>query len=271
MLVRRHSLWVRLTHWLNVLCLAFLLMSGLQIFNAHPRLYLGQYGADADKPVLEIGARGSDDDPRGFLSIGNLTVPTTGVLGVSARDGETSLRGFPSWATFPGYQDLATGRRWHFFFAWIFVLNGLAYLLYGLLAGHVRRDLLPAPDQLTLAHLKQEVADHARLRFPKGEEARRYNALQKFAYLAVIFLLLPLMIATGMTMSPGLDAAFPWLVSLFGGRQTARTIHFVTAFSLVGFVAIHLVMVVVSGFWNNLRSMLTGRYAIIPESPHGPH
>lgn len=261
-LVRRHSLLVRSTHWLNVLCLAFLLMSGLQIFNAHPRLYIGKYGADADRAFISAGARGGQSSPQGYFQVGPLTIPTTGLIGVSNQNGQAVIRGFPSWITLPGYQDLATGRRWHFFFAWLFVLNGLAYMIYGIFAGHFRRDLVPSRDQLTAAHLKQEIADHARLRFPKGEEARRYNALQKIAYLAVIFILLPLMILTGITMSPGMDAALPWLADLFGGRQTARTIHFISASLLVAFVIVHLFMVVASGLWNNLRSMVTGRYAI---------
>lgn len=264
-LVWRHSLVVRITHWLNVLCLTFLLMTGLQIFNAHPRLYLGAYGADADNPVVEIGSSGADENLRGHLRVGGLTIPTTGVLGVSKRNGDTVERGFPSWITFPAYTDLATGRRWHFFFAWFLLFNGIAYLAYGIFAGHFRRDIVPDADQLTVAHLKHEIADHARLHFPKGEEARRYNALQKIAYLAVIFVLLPLMIVTGVTMAPGADAAFPWLAGLLGGRQTARTIHFFTAFSIVGFVVIHLAAVLASGLWNNIRSMITGRYAIIPE------
>ncbi|NPU09687.1 hypothetical protein HL666_02800 [Bradyrhizobium sp. 83002] len=264
-LVRRHSIVVRVTHWLNVVCLTFLLMTGLQIFNAHPRLYVGSYGADADRPILEIGTRGGDDDLHGYLRVGGLTIPTTGMLGVSKRNGETVERGFPSWITFPGYTDLATGRRWHFFFAWFLLFNGLAYLGYGIFAGHFRRDLVLETDQLGLAHLRQQIADHARLHFPKGEEARRYNALQKIAYLAVIFVLLPLMIVTGVTMSPGADAAFPWLAGVLGGRQTARTIHFAAAFSIVGFVLIHLIAVLASGVLNNLRSMITGRYAIVPE------
>lgn len=263
-LIRRHSFVVRLTHWINVLCLSFLLLSGLQIFNAHPQLYIGQYGADADKPFIEIGAT-SGDDLRGFLRIGPVTLPTTGVLGVSSDNGEATVRAFPSWATIPSYQDLSTGRRWHFFAAWLFVLNGLAYLVYGIVAGHFHRDLVPDRDQLRPAHLRQEIADHAHLRFARGQEARRYNALQKLAYLAVIALLLPAMIGSGLTMSPGMDAAFPWLLDLFGGRQTARTVHFIVAWLLVGFVVVHVAMVVLSGPWNNLRSMITGRYSIKPD------
>ncbi|MDB5651121.1 MAG: hypothetical protein JWL62_2641 [Hyphomicrobiales bacterium] len=267
-LVKRHSIAVRLTHWINVLCLTLLLLSGLQIFNAHPQLYWGQYGADNDPSFIDISAVESGDTIRGVTRIGTLQLPTTGVLGASKdADGELTARGFPSWLTLPSYQDLATGRRWHFFFAWLFVLNGLAYLLYGFAAGHFRRDLLPSRDQIRPSHLLQEVRDHARLRFPRGDEARRYNALQKITYLVVIFVLLPGMVATGLTMSPGFDAIAPWLLDLFGGRQSARTIHFLTASALVLFVVVHVTMVIASGPWNNMRSMISGRYAIRTKEP----
>ena len=172
--------------------------------------------------------------------------------------------GFPSWITLPSYRDLATGRRWHFFFAWLFVLNGLAYLAYSLLSGHVRRDLAPSGEELR--HVPQSLWEHLRLRFPKGEAAKRYNVLQKLAYLAVIFVLLPLTILSGLTMSPAMDAAFPFLLDFFGGRQSARTMHFLCATGIVLFVLVHVVMVLLSGVWNNLRSMITGRYAIEPEA-----
>jgi len=264
-LIRRHSLTVRLSHWLNVLCMTVLLFSGLQIFNAHPALYWGQYGADSDPSFLSLEAVEEGDALRGVTRVGGLSFDTTGTLGVSNVDGEPTARGFPAWITLPSYQDLATGRRWHFFFAWLFVVNGLIYLGYGLLTRHFRRDLLPTTDELAPAHLAQEVVDHARLRFPKGEKARRYNALQKLTYLLVIFVALPLMIATGLTMSPGFDAFAPWLIDLFGGRQSARTLHFITASSLVAFVVVHVAMVLVSGVFNNMRSMITGRYAIQTE------
>jgi thiosulfate reductase cytochrome b subunit len=264
-LIYRHSGLVRVTHWINVLCLTILVMSGMQIFNAHPRLYWGQYGADSDPAVLSIDAEETGDTVRGITRIGSFAIPTTGFLGASEVEGELSPRAFPSWLTLPSYQDLAGGRRWHFFFAWLFVTNGIVYLSYGLVAGHYRRDLKPDRDQLRARHLLQEIADHARFRFARGHEARRYNVLQKMAYLVVIFVLLPLMLATGLTMSPGMDAAFPWLVDLFGGRQSARTIHFISASLIVAFVIIHIAMVIASGVWNNLRSMITGYYAIKPE------
>jgi thiosulfate reductase cytochrome b subunit len=262
LVVGRHSLTVRLSHWLNVLCMTLLLFSGLQIFNAHPALYWGQYGADNDPSILSMEAVEEGDAIKGITRIGNLSFDTTGMLGVSTVDGEATARGFPQWATQPSYQDLATGRRWHFFFAWLFVLNGLAYMAHGFLARHFRRDLLPAKEELTPVNLGHEIIDHARLRFPKGEKARRYNALQKLTYLLVIFILLPVMIATGLTMSPGFNAFAPWLLDMFGGRQSARTLHFITASALVGFVVVHVVMVLVSGFFNNMRSMITGGYAI---------
>lgn len=261
-MIYRHPLLVRLTHWFNVLCLSFLLLSGLQIFNAHPSLYWGQYGSDGDRAFINIRAYKDRGSIRGETRIGPIAIPTTGFLGASNVNGELRPRAFPSWLTIPSYQDLATGRRWHFFFAWAFAINGFAYLLYGAFAGHFRRKLIPSASELTPSHLAHEIADHARLRFPKGENARHYNALQKLAYLSVILILLPLMLATGLTMSPAMDAAWPWLLDIFGGRQSARTIHFITASLIVGFVFVHVAMVLVSGLWNNLRSMVTGRYAI---------
>ncbi len=266
--IRRHSVVTRLTHWMNLLCLSFLLLSGLQIFNAHPELYWGHYGANGDPAVLTIGSDEDAGTPSGFLRVAGLQIPTTGVLGVSNVDGEPTARAFPSWATIPSFQDLAAGRRWHFFFAWLFVINGIFYLGFSLQSGHFKRDLAPKVNELSPRHLGREVLDHARLRFPEGEEARHYNALQKLTYLAVIVVLLPLMVLTGLTMSPGVDAALPSLVDVFGGRQSARTIHFVTASALVVFVIVHVAMVVLSGTWNNIRSMITGRYAIQENGPN---
>ena len=166
--------------------------------------------------------------------------------------------------TLPGHRDLATGRRWHFFFAWLFVINGIAYLIYSLVSGHLRRDLAPGTSELK--HIGASIWEHIRLKFPQGEEAKRYNVLQKLAYLLVALVLLPLMLLTGLAMSPGMDAGYPFLLDMFGGRQSARTIHFIAASGIVLFVVVHLVMVLITGVWNNLRSMITGRYVIkVPE------
>ena len=265
--VYRHGLAVRVTHWINVLAVTLLLLSGLNILNAHPRLYWGRFGADFDTPWFETGASGPAAQPVGVTRIGGLEFRTTGVLGASkAADGAWHVQGFPDWLTFPGYRDLATARRWHFFFAWLFVLNGLAYWLSGFVSGHLKRDLAPTGDDLKPRNIWRSIVDHIRLRHPVGEAAKRYNVLQKFAYLAVIAALLPVVALTGMTMSPGIDAALPWLVDLFGGRQSARSIHFITANLIVLFVLIHLIEVVLAGVWNELRSMITGRYAVPAET-----
>jgi thiosulfate reductase cytochrome b subunit len=269
--VPRHSVLVRITHWINVLCLTLLLMSGAQIFNAHPRLYWGEYGADFDAAFLEIGAVQDATGWHGIFRVGPLQLRTTGVLGMSKEDGAMTRRAFPSWLTIPSWQDLATGRRWHFFWAWVFVANGLVYLAGGFLRRHFSRDLLPAGGEMRGRHLWQEIVDHARLQFARGEAARHYNVLQKLSYLAVVFVLLPMMVLTGLSMSPGMDAVFPFLPEMFGGRPSARALHFITASLLVAFVLVHVVMVLVSGLWNNLRSMITGRYAIEVPRAAPPH
>jgi thiosulfate reductase cytochrome b subunit len=260
-LVYRHAGITRATHWINVLALSLLLMSGLQIFNAHPALYWGAKSAFSH-PWLAMVAGEKGGQPVGVTMIGSHQFETTGLFGWSGKAGAEEARGFPAWATVPSYRDLADGRRWHFFFAWLFVINGLVYWAMSLINRHIQRDLWPKGWQLTPAHVWHEIVTHAQLKFPKGEDARTYNILQKAAYLAVIVVLLPLMVATGLTMSPGFDAAAPWLLDLFGGRQSARSIHFISANLIVLFVLVHLVMVVASGTWNNIRSMITGKYAI---------
>jgi len=262
----RHKWLVRVSHWTNALCLAILLMSGLAIFNAHPALYIG-LSSNFEHPVLSMNASTDDQGnvTKGFTWIDGKPIETTGLLGASKEDGQLTARGFPAWATLPGPQWLAMGRQWHFAFAWLLVINALVFFIYGIFSGHFRCDLVPT--KADIAHLPQEVADHARLRFPHGEAARHYNALQKLAYAGVIFVAGPLIVLTGLTMSPTMDAAFPILPWIFGGRQTARTIHFLCAFSFLGFFIVHVAMVMLSGTWNNLRSMITGWYAIQKDGP----
>lgn len=257
--IHRHAAVTRIAHWINAVLILTLLMSGLQIFNAHPALYLGE-GSNFDHPVLAMTAQDSPNGLKGFTTFGRHRVETTGLLGVSGVDGVPTPRGFPQWATLPGPQWLAMGRLWHFAAAWLFVVNGAVFALWAMAAGHLRHDLWPTWGDIRA--LPRTFADHVRLRFPTGDAARRYNSLQKLAYVIVIFGLGPLVLLTGLTMSPTMDAAVPGLLWLFGGRQTARTIHFLCAFSFVGFFLIHIAMVVLSGAWNNLRSMISGRYVI---------
>jgi thiosulfate reductase cytochrome b subunit len=261
-LVYRHRLVTRLWHWVNAVTVFVMLMSGLMIFNAHPRLYWGEYGANFDKPWLMIGAT----QDRGFLSIGDLTVTTTGVLGRWTDGmGNVQTRAFPGWATIPSYYSLSAARRWHLAFAWVLAIGGLVYWLASFLNRHVRRDLLPRRAELSPRHIWHDIKAHARLRFPSGEAALRYNILQKLAYLGVIFVLLPLIVLTGLTMSPAMNAAWPWLLDLFGGRQSARSIHFIVATLIAAFIAVHLLMVVLAGPYNEIRSMITGRYRLPKE------
>ena len=257
----RHKWPVRLSHWLTALCLAVLLMSGLNIFNAHPALYWGN-SSDFERPLVMLGAMANADGEvvRGITQIGQTQIDTTGLLGASKQGDQLVSRGFPAWATLPAFNWLAMARNWHFAFAWILVINALGFYLYGLFSRHFQRDLLPTPAEIS--HLPQEIVDHARLKFPHGEKARHYNALQKLAYCFVIFILGPLVVLTGLTMSPTMDAAYPILPWMFGGRQSARTIHFICAFSFFGFFIVHIAMVILSGTWNNIRSMITGWYVI---------
>jgi len=258
----RHRWPVRLTHWLNVLSLTILLMSGLMIFNAHPSLDWGKSSYTGRPSFLAITAR---EDGAGHMlgvtSVFGHEFVTTGWLGVSAaEDGSPNAVAFPSWLTVPSRYSLSRARQWHFFFAWLLVLNGLVYLAYSIASRHLQRDLTPTrPDW---RGIRRSIADHLRLRHPQGEDARHYNVLQKLAYLAVVFGLLPLSVLAGWAMSPWLNALLPGWVDLFGGRQSARAVHFIVAWMLVAFVAIHVFEVLVSGVWNHLRSMVTGRYRI---------
>jgi len=267
-IVYRHSVAVRVTHWFNVLLLTLLLMSGLRIFNYHPALYWGNYGYRGVPSVFSIAALEDieTDEPVGVTTVAGHNFITTGVLGVSYdSDGMAVAGAFPGWLTLPGGPGLGLARDWHFAMAWLFVLNGAVYLLFGLVTGHFRRDLVPAAGELRPPHVLADIWNHVRLRRPRGEAARRYNVLQKLAYIAVVFVLLPVMVLSGLTMSPAVTAAMPFLFDLFGGRQSARTIHFIAANLIVLFVLAHVVQVLVAGVFNTMRSMITGRYAIRPE------
>jgi len=264
--VYRHTVAVRLTHWINAVILVLLLISGLRLFNYHPALYWGNYGYRGVPSLLAIAALEDidTDEPVGVTTIMGHNFITTGVLGVSYdAGGEPISAAFPSWLTLS--DTLAGARDVHFAAAWLLVINGLVYLLSGLFTGHFRRDLVPDAAELRPRHMLADILNHIRLRRARGAAARRYNVLQKLAYVIVIFALLPVMVLSGLTMSPAVTAAMPFLFDMFGGRQSARTIHFVVANLLVLFVFIHIIQVVVTGLFNNMRSMITGRYAILPE------
>jgi thiosulfate reductase cytochrome b subunit len=262
-LIFRQSIWTRITHWIWVICLFFLLLTGLQIFNAHPALYLGQEsGFEYNNSVLRIGAVNTEAGPRGRTVLFGQTFDTTGVLGVSGPEERPVFTAFPGAVTIPGYRDLGTGRVIHFFFAWLFVGTMFVWFLASLVNGHLRRDVVPRPADLKA--IPSDIAAHARFRLKHG---RSYGPLQKLSYALVFFVLFPLIVLTGLTMSPGVNAAAPWMLDLFGGRQTARTIHFIVMLLLVGFFIIHVAMVLAAGPFNELRSMITGWYRASPGTP----
>lgn len=259
-LVYRQTRWTRVTHWVWALSLFFLLLSGLQIFNAHPALYIGkQSGFAFNNDVLTISAEDTATGPVGYTTILGHRFNTTGVLGLSGPADNPSGRAFPAWATIPSGQDLATGRVVHFFFAWLLSGTLLVWLIASLFNGHLRRDLAPGTEDLR--RLPRDISDHARLKFHHN---RDYNTLQKLAYAGLLFALLPLMILTGLAMSPSMNSAVPFLADLLGGRQTARTIHFVTMLLIVTFFIVHMLMIFAAGPINELRSIITGWYRTDP-------
>jgi thiosulfate reductase cytochrome b subunit len=227
-LIKRQKPMTRITHWIWAICLFFLLLSGLQIFNAHSALYLGdQTGFEYDNAIWAID-------------------------------------GFPSWMTIPSTQDLATGRVIHFFFAWIFVATMLVWFIASLRNRHLRKDLLPTREDSK--NLMADIRDHMRLKFI---HAVRYSPLQKLAYGGVLFVLFPLIILTGLSMSPGMNALLPWLPELFGGRQSARTVHFIVMVLLVAFFVVHMAMILLAGPINEIRSIVTGKYRLSPQEKKG--
>lgn len=249
----RYPLVVRVTHWLSAFAIVILAMSGMQIFNAHPTLY----AADASHfshPVLAIrGEQDANAQPHGYIQFGNgARVDTTHVLGwgPDGMGGETA-RAFPAWATIPGPQDLADGRRWHILFAWILVLCTLFFAPSAF-------KLLPTRSDIRV--LPKTLRDHL---LPwKVRPGKTLNPLQKLTYFAVVFILVPIVILSGMALSPTIDSWFHWLPALFGGRQFARIWHFGGMIALALFFVIHVLMVAITGLINNLRSMITGWYDV---------
>ena len=252
-IVTRQHLSTRITHWIWAVCLFFLLLTGLQIFNAHPGLYIGkEAGFTYPNDILTINSDTSGDTPKGITTIFGHNFDTTGFLGISGSGENVVDAAFP-----PALTILATGRIIHFFFAWILVATLLCWLGFSLYNRHLKKDLLPRVSDLK--NLPRDVIDHVKFNF---HHRTRYSPLQKLAYGGVFFVLFPLIILTGFSMSPGIDSTLPWLLDLFGGRQTARTIHFITMSLFVAFFIIHIAMVLAAGPINELRSIITGRYRI---------
>ena len=217
--MKRHALSTRVWHWLNLLCVVVLFMSGLTISNAHRRLYWGDWGFEASQAWLMV--------PR-----------------------------FPDWMTIPGYYSLAVARDWHILTAWPFALGLLFMWIAMMINRHFKRDIVTKPREWRPSAIWRDVVEHLKLNFDHHE--RKYNFLQKLAYGLVLGVFLPMMIFTGISISPGMEPTFGWLVDLLGGRQSARSLHFIFAFAIAGFFIVHVLLVILSGPIRQMRDMITG-------------
>jgi len=224
----RHTATVRVTHWITTLCFFALLVSGIEIVISHPRFYWGEAGNVLTPPLFKLPIPAS-----------RASVPTGYGYVLPDQNG---------WS-----------RYLHFQAAWVAVLTGLLYVAYGLFTGHFRKNLLPGGAGLSWRAVSTVIASHMRLRSSGESEARSYNVLQRITYLFVIFVLFPLVIWTGLAMSPGFVSAFPAAVTAFGGQQSARTIHFFVSVFLFLFLLVHVAMVCLAGFKNRTSAMITGR------------
>lgn len=252
----RHRLTTRIWHWLNALCLLVLIMSGLTIFNAHPRLYWGEYGANDDYAWTAVGS----SQTIGYVRFGETKIDTTGYIGNwRDRNGNIQTWAFPDWATIPSSYSLADGRRWHLFFAWIFSFGLAWFMVRSLWNRHIQQDLHLRREDWRPSAIWQDIRNHLRLRFHAGKRDGSYNIIQRFSYIGVIFFVLPVMIFTGLAMSPAMDANWPWLTDMFGGRQSARSIHFIGMVLLVLFFFVHMITLLLAGPLRLTRSMITGR------------
>jgi thiosulfate reductase cytochrome b subunit len=257
----RHPLLVRLWHWANAAAVFVLLLTGLLIFDIHPHLYWGEAGNEGRGAFVSL--TGTDLErqvPKTELQIGNHRWDTTGVLGSVIDDGFGGK--YLLAARAPEDWEYGATRGWHFASAWLLGLSLPLYALYLLVSGRLTRTLLPSRSELTTRNVLHELRDHLLLKRRRGEAARRYNLLQKISYLAVIFILVPIQILSGLSMSNTVGAVLPSLGTLFGGHQSARSIHFIGALLLLAFLIVHVFQVFVAGFINTMRSMITGRFVI---------
>lgn len=217
--MKRHALSTRLWHWLNLLCVVVLFMSGLTISNAHRRLYWGDWGFEASQAWLMV--------PR-----------------------------FPDWMTIPGYYSLAVARDWHILMAWPFAVGLLFMWIAMMVNRHFKRDIVTRRREWRPSAIWRDVVEHLKLNFDHHEG--KYNFLQKLAYGLVLGVFLPMMIFTGISISPGMEPTFGWLVDLLGGRQSARSLHFIFAFAIAGFFIVHVLLVILSGPIRQMQDMITG-------------
>jgi thiosulfate reductase cytochrome b subunit len=251
--IYKYAVATRLSHWLWVVAFGVLASSGMQIFNATPHLD----ASDASDQAHRVLSIDSPVDGVGATTVFGHTFETTGWLGwTSDGFGGYAARAFPSWITIPAYQDLADARRWHFFFAWAAIVAWLTWLISSALKGNLKELVLRPGDVPKLWPMQAYYLKLRKQPPPYG----LYNPLQKASYTVVLFGLAPLVVLTGIALSPGVDAIAHPLTWLFGGRQFVRLWHFAGMLLLVGFWLIHVFQVATQGLINQLRSMITGWY-----------
>ena len=241
---RAHPSWVRICHWLVVVSFLTLAVTGFLILMVHPRLYLGEVGNDLTPALLTLPISNNYRPSELQRTVTFAELPSTPV----SADRNYAIFNKNSWA-----------RSLHFLAAWVFVVVGVIYLAMGIVTGHIVRDLLPRIRELAPSAVWQDVKNHVRLHFESVHAEAPYNLSQKLAYLSVLFIVLPAMIATGLTMSPAMTSAFPVLLDLFGGYQSARTVHFFGFAALLLFFIVHVAMVIATGFRKQLRAMTWGK------------
>ena len=268
--VYRHPLAVRLWHWSTAAAVCGLLLTGFCIFNVHPRLYWGEVGNAGTEPIIALvttevgGAHAATHPVPAALTVGSHRWDVTGYLGGVWDVGADGI--YFVIALTPDSWQFGAMRAWHFVCAWALILGWICYAAYLLTSGRLRQTLLPTASQATLRGFVQDVWNHLRLRRAHGEDARQYNLLQKVSYLVVLFVLIPGAVLSGVTMSNSVTARFPELYALFGGRQSARTIHALCATGLLLFFVVHFVQLFVAGFVNEVRSMITGYLSVRTEA-----
>jgi len=256
----RHTLPVRLWHWANAIAVLGLLLSGFLILNVHPRFYWGDDGHNGMPALAALSVDDTDPAaPKSSLAVGSHSLDVTGWMGsVFDLDGARYVLILVP----PESWHFGASRAWHFALAWVFLVGWVLYALYRLLDRGRGAGLMLEPGELAPRRLGREIIDHVLLKRARGQAAFRYNALQKLAYLTVLFVLVPVQVATGLAMSNSIDAAFPWVVEIWGGHQSARTVHFISASLIVAFLLVHLFQLFVAGFVNHMRGMITGRFRI---------
>ena len=241
--VARHAGWVRISHWILAASVVTLAFSGFVILMAHPRLYWGKIGNDLTPALLELPIS------RNYMHGGWTTqitfLPNNSAVVSAAR-------------TYDIFNENGWARSLHFLSAWFLVVTSLIYLVVGLATGHLWRDLVPRLREVSPRTLWRDVMTHLRLPMPVARGGPPYGPLQKLTYAGVILIALPLMVLTGLAMSPAVTAAYPALMDLFGGSQSARTIHFFAFALLMLFLLVHLVMVALTGFRRQIRTMTIG-------------